>query len=238
MYLAVPIDLLPLLVAAATVAVLLIRAGVGRVRRDQARGRSLPPNSPEVAQGTDAPYIASFGSSLLDIEREALGALRHVDGLAARNRVRLQIAVQPDLAVRADPRGLRQALIGLLENAIRHAPGGKIMLSGMRHGGRIQIAVLDDGQGPDRLAQEASLRSVERIVALHGGTLQVECRPGQGTLVLLRLPEPLSAPANSAPANSAPAKSAEAAEPASKPTQPIPEPAPAPAMASHETTGA
>lgn len=143
------------------------------------------------------PFTASFGATSLDLQAEALGALREVDGLAARLSVRLQIAIQPNLSVRADPQGFRRALIHLLESAIGHAPGGKVLLGARHHGGRVQIAVLDDGQGPDRREQEALLRPVECIVALHGGTLQVETRPGQGTLVVMRLPEPPETPAGS-----------------------------------------
>lgn len=196
-YLPIPIDLLPLAAVIGTGSVLAVRAGVSAIRRDRARARhGRPDGAWNAVPGQNGsgpprePFTASFGSSLLDVEFEAREALRQVDGLAAGNRVRLQIAIQPDLAVRADPHGFRRALIEMLENAIGHSPCGKVLVGGTVHGGRVQIAVLDDGQGPDRLAQEAVLRPAERIVALHGGTLHVETRPGQGTLVVMRLPAP------------------------------------------------
>ncbi len=213
-YLPIPIDLWPLAAVIGTGSALAVRAGVSAVRRDRARARrgrsdgawNAAPGGNEPGAPRE-PFIASFGSSLLDVEFEAREALRQVDGLAAGNRVRLQIAIQPDLEVRADPHGFRRALIEMLENAIGHSPCGKVLVGGTVHGGRVQIAVLDDGQGPDRLAQEAALRTAERIVALHGGTLQVEPRPGQGTLVVMRLPAPAAASAGDAgvPPGSAPA---------------------------------
>jgi signal transduction histidine kinase len=212
-YLPIPLDLLPLLMVSVTGTTLAVRAGVAAMRRDRRRGRFMPADRGELYT---EPFGASFASSLLDIRREALEALREVDGLAARHRVRLQIAIQPDLAVRADPRGFRRALIDLLENAIGHAPGGKVLLGARRHGGRVQIAVLDDGQGRDRREQEAVLRPVERIVALHGGTLQIETRPGQGTLVVLRLPEPLSPPPAGPTARAAKPATRETASPESE----------------------
>lgn len=201
---------MPLLSVVGSAAILAIRAAIARLRRALARRRSRSEaarheeagqiddgqvDDGQVEDGEWVPHTLSFRSRLLDIEREAMAALRQVGGLAARHRVRLQIAIQPELSVRADAAGFRRALIGLLENAIFQAPGGKVLVGGMRHGGRIQIAVLDDGGGASRPEQAAALRSVEQIVALHGGTLQIENRPGQGTLVVLRLPEPLAAPA-------------------------------------------
>ncbi len=217
-----------------------MRDAIARLRRTFARRRSRSEaarheqagqkDDGQVEDGEWVPYTASFGSRLLDIEREAMAALRQVGGLAARHRVRLEIAIQPELSVRADPAGFRRALIGLLENAIFQAPGGKVLVGGTRHGGRIQIAVLDDGGGASRPEQAAALRSVEQIVALHGGTLQIENRPGQGTLVVLRLPEPLAAPA------------ARVADPVrQKPSQPARqtprEPAPSPTAAAEAGSG-
>lgn len=197
-----PFGLWPLAAIAGAGAAWMVRACVLAVLRDRTRSRAPLSKSEEYV--AHRPLVASFGSTGLDVEVEALAALRQVDALAARNRVQLQIAVQPYLAVHADPCGFRRALVAVLEKAIAHAPCGKVMLGGTRHGGRIQIAVLDDGHGPDRQTQEAALRPVERIVALHGGTLQIEVRPGQGSLVILRLPEPAAAQAKPTTAPGAP----------------------------------
>ncbi len=205
-----PIDLWPLAVVIGAGTAWVVRYCVSALQHGRTRSRSrlrIGEPAPRIAQN---PITTSFGATRLDVAAEALGALRQVDDLAARNRVRLQIAVQPSLAVHADPAGFRWALIEVLENAIAHAPCGKVMLGGTRHGGRVQIAVLDDGQTSDRLTQEAALRPVERIVALHGGTLQVEVRPGQGTLVILRLPEPSTATGNRAAETASQAAGAQA----------------------------
>ena len=180
MYLPSPVYLLSLLLGGMGGAVLLGRAIVAK--RHLGRNPTLDP--PESGS-------AAFQSTLLDVEAEALDAMHQVDGLALRHRVRLQIAIQPELTVRADPVGFRQILVDVLRNAIGHAPGGKVLLGGMRHGGRVQIVILDDGHGPDRLDQRAALRPAEQIVALQGGVLQVETHPRHGTLVTMRLPEPM-----------------------------------------------
>lgn len=54
----------------------------------------------------------------------------------------------PALAVLADREKLRQVLLNLFSNAIRHTPaGGRITLSAQQLGGRVQIAVEDTGPG-------------------------------------------------------------------------------------------
>ena len=99
----------------------------------------------------------------------------------------------PDLPVlRADPEGLRQVLLNLVRNAMEAMPhGGALTLRCRRAGDAVDIEVHDTGVG---CADEApifdaffttkpqgtglGLTIVHRIVADHGGTLQVRSRPG------------------------------------------------------------
>ena len=60
----------------------------------------------------------------------------------------------------------------------------------VEHGSRIQIAVIDSGQGSSAELQRAELRSVEETIALLGGRMEIDSRRGEGTTVLLRLPQP------------------------------------------------
>lgn len=54
----------------------------------------------------------------------------------------------PDLTVLADREKLRQVLLNLLSNAIRHTPpGGRVTLSAAPAGTRVQVAVEDTGPG-------------------------------------------------------------------------------------------
>jgi anti-sigma regulatory factor (Ser/Thr protein kinase) len=130
-----------------------------------------------------------FASAALDIATEARDVLARMATEAAGCLVQLEVAVQPGLAVHADRFALRAVLSQLVGNAIRHAAGGRVLLSASRLGGRVQIAVIDDGVGPDAVAQEAALREVVQLVALQGGTIEVEAQRGEGTTVLVRLPE-------------------------------------------------
>ena len=132
-----------------------------------------------------------FVSAELDVAAEARDVLQLMAAEAAGHQVQLEFAVQPELSVHADRLALRAVMSELVGNAVRHAPGGRVLLSAIRLGGRVQIAVIDDGAGPEAAVQEAALREVAQLVALQGGTIDVETHAGEGTTVLVRLPEPM-----------------------------------------------
>jgi signal transduction histidine kinase len=132
-----------------------------------------------------------FVGGVLDVAAEVRDVLAQMAAEAARHLVRLEFAVQPELSVHADRLALRAVLSELVGNAVQHAPGGRVLVSAIRLGGRVQIAVIDDGAGPEAAVQEAALREVVQVVALQGGTIDVEVHAGEGTTVLVRLPEPV-----------------------------------------------
>jgi len=129
-----------------------------------------------------------FESGMLDVAAEARAVLRQLEGQAAKRFVELEMAVQPGLAVRADPGAFRSLLFDLLNCAIGAAPCGRILLAGVHAGHRVQISVTDDGPMADAALRQARLRDAERLAALQGATLRVEARTSQGTTVYLRLP--------------------------------------------------
>ena len=115
------------------------------------------------------------------------------------------------LAVLVDERALRQILINLLSNAVRHTPrGGKVVLGAAPAGdGGLDVFVADSGVGipakdlqrvlqpfeQARSGQRGSgegtglgLAIVKELVDLHGGELSLDSTVGQGTTVTFRLP--------------------------------------------------
>ncbi|MBV8869011.1 MAG: HAMP domain-containing histidine kinase [Acetobacteraceae bacterium] len=153
----------------------------------------LPPSEPTPLR---------LAAERLDAERELVSIVQDIAGLAAERLVRLESAIQPDLTLWADKAALRQMLAAPLRAAVARSPGGRVLLGAGRHGGRVQVSVLDDGLPADRAVQEAALRDAARLVALHGGTLEVNVRANAGTTVVIRLPEPAAASASaSVPAN-------------------------------------
>ena len=154
----------------------------------------------DVAEAPRAPgsalTLTPFASALLPVDAAVQDVLAAQAAAAARRGVQLELAVQPDLAVRADPRVLQEVLGDLVSQAIRRAPCGQVLVGSMRHGGRVQISVSDDGIAMPREVQAAALRETSRLAALQGGTLDIETYPGQGSTVILRLPDPADSAAS------------------------------------------
>jgi hypothetical protein len=141
----------------------------------------------KLSRHRDRPLM-TFESRELDVEQEVSAALAQLQEAAHGHRVELQLAVQPKLAMWADPCALQQMLIGVVSQAIERAKGGAILVSAIWHGGRVQVTVMDDGPADDHEALMGQLREVAQCTALQGGTLEVECHRPSGNKVMLRMP--------------------------------------------------
>jgi hypothetical protein len=159
-----------------------------RTRRFKAAPPPRAHQSPTWGIPGDSPDLLPLASRELDVARECAGALAALRALAAENLIELQLAVQPKLAIWADPYALRHALIELLTQAIERAAGGAVLLAAGWHGGRVQFSVTDDGDRQDHAALTALLRRVDPYIALQGGTLEVGYTSTQGNVVIARLP--------------------------------------------------
>jgi two-component system nitrogen regulation sensor histidine kinase NtrY len=106
----------------------------------------------------------------------------------------------------ADAKVLSRAVINLIENALQAMPGGGTLTVGVRHGdpdGPVELSVTDTGPG---LSGEVRRRLFEpyfstkssgtglglaiarRAVEAHGGTIEVESVPQQGTTFRIHIP--------------------------------------------------
>ncbi len=141
-------------------------------------------------------------SDVLDVTTEVRALLANAVPLATQCDVQLEMAVQPELSVRADPRVFREFVSGLVSYTIERAVGGRVLVGGMRHGGRVQITVSDNGGGRTQSVQEGVFRDVSKALALQGGTMHIDRRSGEGTTVIVRLPEPSPDGVGSAPPRS------------------------------------
>jgi len=129
---------------------------------------------------------SSLRSTTFDLEQE----IRAILGDAARpQRARLEIAVQPDLTLHADRAGFRRTLAGVVQQVCSQAMISRVLVTASRSGEWIQVAVSDDGIGPDLESRQQALRPIERLIAQQGGSLEVATWPDEGTTVLMRWPE-------------------------------------------------
>ena len=125
--------------------------------------------------------------------------------------VELQLsAPEPGPAVAADPDGLRQVLVNLVENAVKYSPnGGLVELEVQQIDGRVRFAVRDCGLGIPASEQERIFEKFFRLdpnlsrgvggtglglyisrelVRRMGGRIRVESEPGSGSAFFFDLP--------------------------------------------------
>lgn len=146
------------------------------------------PAAPEVASEAAAPV--RLGNGLLAVAPAASAALARVRPEARQRLVRLEMAVSDDVLVRLDAEAFDRILATLLLTAIRAAPAGRVLLTARRHGARVEVAVAGDGGAANRDSLTADLRPADELLALHGGTLEVQCIPDAGAIFVARLLEP------------------------------------------------
>ena len=131
-----------------------------------------------------------------------------LNAVARSARTRLINAVPDELAVYADASQLRRIFQNLIANAIRHAPGGEVVIGARAtdDAGGVECWVSDDGAGiPDDLIARVfdkgetdsetggaglGLAIVKTLTEAHGGAVSVESREGHGATFRLWLPGP------------------------------------------------
>ncbi|MCA9500011.1 MAG: heavy metal sensor histidine kinase [Nitrospira sp.] len=130
--------------------------------------------------------------------------------LADESGIHLQTESQPVPPLLGDASQLKQALINLLDNSLRHTPsGGRIAVRVESHDRSICLSVEDTGPGIDaqhlphlferfyRVDQARDRQSggtglglaiVKEIVEAHGGTIHAQSQVGNGTTFTITLP--------------------------------------------------
>jgi signal transduction histidine kinase len=136
--------------------------------------------------------------------------VRRVQSLAEQRGITVQVQGDDNLYVIGDPLLLEQAILGLLDNAVKYnRQGGQILVRTKSQDGQAILEVADTGIGiaaehlphlGERFYRVDKARSREaggtglglsiarNIALLHGGTLHIASVPGQGTTVTLTLP--------------------------------------------------
>ena len=143
---------------------------------------------------------------------DAINTCEGMLGLQAKQKgLTLTSRIQRDMGeVVADQRAIQQVLINLAGNAIKFTEsGGVVSMDAALEGGMLKLTVSDTGIGiaADKIAllgqpfmqvqneytrryegTGLGLALVKGLVELHGGTVTITSRPGEGTMVTILLP--------------------------------------------------
>ncbi len=145
----------------------------------------------------------------VDIRQTMQQAAVGVQDRLSESGIELSIVALDDIgAFRADGKRVRQILFNLLSNAIGFSESGQtVTLAALRRGPEIVFKVTDTGRGipPDVLDKVfdrfrshtigsrhrgvgVGLSIVRALVELHGGRIQIDSAPGEGTVVTCIFP--------------------------------------------------
>ncbi len=186
---------------------------------------SLPPRHAEaaVAIREQTLRMSNLVHNLLDMARlqagkvklrkewqlleEVIGSsLKSLELPLARHRITTRLPEDLPL-LNFDAVLVERVLVNLLENAIKYAPGGDILIEAHRVDDVVEVAVADNGPGLPNGAEETLFALFERgqneasvtgvglglaicrtIVEFHGGRIRAKANPGGGARFVFSLP--------------------------------------------------
>ncbi len=144
--------------------------------------------------------------------KEVLELFRRSDEISDAHRIEDDIA-PPSSLLAGDRDQIRQIIYNVAKNAVRAMPdGGTLIVEGREDGAWYSIKFRDTGRGmseeeiarvftPFSTAFDGGtglgMAIVRRIVEDHGGAIDVESKPGEGTTVTILLPRNVSTAVNS-----------------------------------------
>ena len=135
------------------------------------------------------------------------GLARRARSLAAEHGTTLDTTLAETGLVRVDPARVEQAILALVDNAIKYGPEGQsITLRSGSAGGDLRVEVGDGGpgipeaelphvferfyrlDGVDEPGNGLGLSIAQTIAEAHGGRIEAESRPGEGTRMSFIIP--------------------------------------------------
>jgi two-component system, OmpR family, phosphate regulon sensor histidine kinase PhoR len=158
----------------------------------------------ERLEGTHIEFESHSMSSLLE------GAVHICSPLAQDKNIQITLDCPETITARMDPILMEQAIINLVDNAVKYNPKNtRVTIGAMPQKGRVVITVQDSGTGIDkehlpkifnrfyrvdkgRSRNEGGtglgLAIVKHIVQYHNGRIEVESLRGQGTIFKISIP--------------------------------------------------
>ncbi len=149
----------------------------------------------------------------LDLSRTLAESLRVVSGRAHDKNLTVDTDIEAGISVTADRRATKQIIVNLLSNAVKFTPeGGKVIVRSRLSKDRIKLIIADTGIGIPQQSLARLGRPFEQVESqltktyhgsglglaiarslthLHGGSMRLRSKLGQGTVVCVSLPRNL-----------------------------------------------
>lgn len=160
----------------------------------------------KIAAGKMQLNISEFG--IKDVVNQTVQNMR---SFIAEKRLNIDVSIRPeDFIVRADVQKIRQILYNLVSNAVKFTNNdGHIQIKVIKLGNMVEVLVKDDGIGiadedQERVFKEfeqvdtslsrenggtgLGLPLVKKLVEMHGGTVCLQSKIGEGTEILFTIP--------------------------------------------------
>ncbi len=128
-------------------------------------------------------------TSRMNLAEEVRELLSQMARPVNRKTVRLLVAIEPDIAILANPQAFRQLLSRLISDAIADtgASGGRVLLTAFPNGRTVRLVVTDEAETADPAHREATLRYATDWVGIPDGGFDVRLVAGGGIEVTVSL---------------------------------------------------
>jgi signal transduction histidine kinase len=154
----------------------------------------------------DLRTLADAEAGALELKKEPVDVGELIRDAAASFERPIEVGIPDELPlIDADPVRIREVLLNLLSNAVRHAaPDGMIAIRAEAASRKVVIRVIDNGSGIapddlpkifDRFYKGAASRGsglglaiARKLVLAHSGTIDAASRAGEGTTITVVLP--------------------------------------------------
>jgi hypothetical protein len=125
-----------------------------------------------------------------DVRASVSLALRRLLPVMTSQGVRADVAVPEGILVQLEGTALTGLLERLLATAIDHGGASRLLLTATTVDAQVRISVTDNTEvtNPDLVMRTGDFQDLADQVALLGGGLEIEVRPGCGTTTTLHLP--------------------------------------------------
>ncbi|AEF93252.1 integral membrane sensor signal transduction histidine kinase [Desulfotomaculum nigrificans CO-1-SRB] len=145
--------------------------------------------------------------SRFSLDQAIYDVIKPIIPMAETKGIKLRLEIEPQVEFNGDEKRIKQLVVILIDNAIKHTPaGGEVALKMANRGSSVEITVSDTGEGiePEHLekiferfyridkARSKSgtglgLSIADWIVKSHHGSIKVKSSPGKGTTFLVML---------------------------------------------------